>query len=796
MPQSPSKNALGTFDANYARWAAAQHGSSAPAGQNSPRAGDSGSALLSILKKRRKALSRCILAALICASLLTMWFRERQWKHNMTVAYTPSTLEGPTPNTLPSFLQAPQVEGMMRTEFPDYDFGNKFEEAIEVKVPYGTQTVEIGLVGSDNSHAEAFRGWVAQLFQLSTWSKPPRLIDDWNRRFEAADFQAVAAKQESARVLNRLRAVFAQTVAQHCRDSHHSDLLELRAELEQWNKKLKSYKAELAEFHSQHRVQDLESEIELLVTVVTQWEGKLEDARLAKTSSEHIRESIRRQKESQAKDAQSATSDPAVTGDPAADVLATPQRQIERERRRMEVERLRSEVAQAKKQFEYDTKLHEKQFISDAVYAQKKLAMESIERQLEGAERIWKLELQVDDAEGVLPAELAGGGSRMIAYLEAKVASKRKQLARLQSLRQQAERLDEQILIANNEVQRIRSQVIKKEQLEKSKFEDDFKDIRPATLDTRSIKNTGKKWFLVTFVLCCLVFGAPVIARDLVPPRKDGAAAQAEQLGIPVLVQDAILPESASRGVVAADEPDERARLLALRIQQAVPRTKEGAVVLFSGLEQSADVSLLARLSDCWARRGERVLLLDTGDDHTVQAGLASLLAADQVTLEHRSAAKQLELKTDEQPPLANGAAAHASAANALSDPHGANGVPQLIVNGLTDFLLDDSIECQSLIQKTEISGVDCVMAGDLPMPVEGLATHRMTEFLHAMRERYSLIVLMGPSTSRPVDLELLASRADGIVFSTDGSREVSERSHAVVRNLIELNAPVLGVIS
>ena len=81
-------------------------------------------------------------------------------------------------------------------------------------------------------------------------------------------------------------------------------------------------------------------------------------------------------------------------------------------------------------------------------------------------------------------------------------------------------------------------------------------------------------------------------------------------------------------------------------------------------------------------------------------------------------------------------------------------------------------------------------------MPVEGLATHRMTEFLHELKQRYSLIVLLGPSTKRPVDLELLAARADGIVFSTDGKDQVSERSQAAVRNLVDLNAPVLGIIS
>ena len=212
--------------------------------------------------------------------------------------------------------------------------------------------------------------------------------------------------------------------------------------------------------------------------------------------------------------------------------------------------------------------------------------------------------------------------------------------------------------------------------------------------------------------------------------------------------------------------------------------------MLFSGLNQSADVSALTRLAQCWARRGESVLLLDTGDDPQVQTDLTNLLAAHQITIEHQA---------KETPADANGASETDSTGDeptTLPATNAKNGLPQVAVNGLSNFLADDSIGWSELVKQTDVKDVDCVMAGDLPMPAEGLATHRMTEFLHELRQRYSTRRVDGPSTERPVDLELLASRADGIVFTTDGEHDVSERATAVVKNLVDLNAPVLGIIS
>jgi hypothetical protein len=367
-------------------------------------------------------------------------------------------------------------------------------------------------------------------------------------------------------------------------------------------------------------------------------------------------------------------------------------------------------------------------------------------------------------------------------------------------LREQAENINAQILIADGEIQQLLSKIFQLEHLGGSNM-DEFTEIRGASMIPGSMKNTEKKWFIVTFALCCLLLGTPVIARDLLPKRKDGPEGHAHQLGIPMLVDDAVLAGIDSATSMATTDYDERSRLLALRIQQSIPRTEQGAVVLFSGLEKSADVQLMSKLASCWSRRGERVLLLDTGDDETVQLGLAELLAAGQVTLEHQP--KAAISNGEDSSNSTNGSQATNGKSHDPKDEssnlpatQSKAGLPQLAMAGLTNFLKDPTVGWQDLIQQTAVDGVDCVMAGDLPMPAEGLATHRMTDFLKELRQQYSLIVLMGPSTSRPVDLELLASRADGIVFSTDGKDEISERSQAAVKNLVDLNAPVLGVIS
>jgi Mrp family chromosome partitioning ATPase len=101
----------------------------------------------------------------------------------------------------------------------------------------------------------------------------------------------------------------------------------------------------------------------------------------------------------------------------------------------------------------------------------------------------------------------------------------------------------------------------------------------------------------------------------------------------------------------------------------------------------------------------------------------------------------------------------------------------------------------EDVVTTSAISGVDCLLLGRQPLPREGLGTRRMTELLEKLRKRYTLVIIDGPPASQTVDLEMLAARADGIIFTSHGTRADFGNNMDAVRNLMELDAPILGVI-
>ena len=393
MPPSDRSFELNTYDPEYARLSAR-----APVANRPSNANDQGVRLTDLLQRRRKALIICFFAATCCAVVTTMWFRTSSWKHQMVTNYVPVAnrsigVASPEVSTLKSFLLAPEIEHAMRTEFPDYRFADEFDETFDVKIPYGTDTIEIELESSDDSHAQAFRSWVAQFVQVDTWRSPPRFVDDWKRRSAEADARYNAAVAQSERLLNHLREVFAEYVAERRQTLVKARLDDAQQTLDEWTEKLARDRAELAKFNREHRVRDLQAEASALMDAVTAWEERLEEARLAKTSTDQELAEVQRRLNALKKAAASTQE----TAEDLERLEDSPQRQIEREKRRLDFEKLRSEVARARKQFDYDKKLHEKRFISDAEFEQKQLALAALEEQLKGAEKIWNLELQIEE---------------------------------------------------------------------------------------------------------------------------------------------------------------------------------------------------------------------------------------------------------------------------------------------------------------------------------------------------------------------------------------------------------------
>ena len=230
-------------------------------------------------------------------------------------------------------------------------------------------------------------------------------------------------------------------------------------------------------------------------------------------------------------------------------------------------------------------------------------------------------------------------------------------------------------------------------------------------------------------------------------------------MGLPILARiPAVSAPSRSRRKAEQDAEYDSLRRLALRIQQYVD--KPGYVVVFSSLtEQAIPVELLAKLAQCFADRGERVLYVDLQSETAARtsAAVPALLTAG-VTAEG------------------------SSGQNALTVP-----------NGLADYLTMPDVTVEGIVKPTDIPSVDVVTAGSVPVPREGFGTRRMSDLIGEVRQMYSLVLINGPGITRSVDLELLASRADGIVFGAIQTRAIDPLAETVVRDLLEVDGPVLG---
>ena len=186
---------------------------------------------------------------------------------------------------------------------------------------------------------------------------------------------------------------------------------------------------------------------------------------------------------------------------------------------------------------------------------------------------------------------------------------------------------------------------------------------------------------------------------------------------------------------------------MALRIQQSLC-LPQGRVILFSGLDhEESPLALIRPLAKCFADREESVLIVETMPVLVIE-GNSSL---------HRE-------------------------------------LPRNIVRpGVADFLQGDYSDARSLVMRTSHAGVDFLPRGSTAFASEAIASRRLTSLIEEFRRSYSLIMLCGPSTLHPADLQMLAARADGIVFTVNRQSMQDVYGNDVMRDLIELGAPILG---
>ncbi|MCA9218456.1 MAG: hypothetical protein KDB27_35550, partial [Planctomycetales bacterium] len=71
----------------------------------------------------------------------------------------------------------------------------------------------------------------------------------------------------------------------------------------------------------------------------------------------------------------------------------------------------------------------------------------------------------------------------------------------------------------------------------------------------------------------------------------------------------------------------------------------------------------------------------------------------------------------------------------------------------------------------------------------------RLNQMFDECRQDYTLILVAGPSTNHPSDLQMLSARAEGILFTAPKNAKKRGRGESIVEELVDLGAPVIGIV-
>jgi Mrp family chromosome partitioning ATPase len=299
----------------------------------------------------------------------------------------------------------------------------------------------------------------------------------------------------------------------------------------------------------------------------------------------------------------------------------------------------------------------------------------------------------------------------------------------------------------------------------------------PASRETTRVGSNSAKLFVVAFALCGLVLSAPLMVAEWRTQTGTPQVQFARSLRVPVLAERVLedfSPKQRGRKVEQrlTDEQTEALRMLTLRIQQSCHRP--GSVVLFSSLDSRFSAApLMATVAECLAEREERVLLVDAVSPGRALSPVINVLPGRNGAATTNGKAKQPNVP----------AVAHAE-----KDAKSAM--------GLSEYLADECEDVSDLIRPTSCPGVDLIASGRNEFPREAMASSCLTELLNTCRRNYTMVLVHGPAVDFAADLQMLTARSDGVVLVATRHIGKEPRARAFVQDLLELGAPIIGLVA
>jgi len=203
-----------------------------------------------------------------------------------------------------------------------------------------------------------------------------------------------------------------------------------------------------------------------------------------------------------------------------------------------------------------------------------------------------------------------------------------------------------------------------------------------------------------------------------------------------------------------SDGPELAARLmetrrLALRLCQAVP--EPGSMILLASPMRGSQVEhFAAEISRCLAHHEERVLILDMRISEQIpRQGIYSNGHVNH--LANRSGSTAL--------------LEHASMTSAVS-----------------------------LVQPTQMTAVDYLPIGSTERLTGVMAMTKLRQAVAQMKERYTLIFMIGPSLTGDIDTEILGAFANAVLFVTDDHAHAGIMTRTV-DGLRAAQIPIVGAV-
>ena len=114
---------------------------------------------------------------------------------------------------------------------------------------------------------------------------------------------------------------------------------------------------------------------------------------------------------------------------------------------------------------------------------------------------------------------------------------------------------------------------------------------------------------------------------------------------------------------------------------------------------------------------------------------------------------------------------------------------------GLSDYLTGNA-DLVSIIKRTTVPHLYCIPTGTTPVnPAELLGSTRMKETIELLSQRFDYIVVDSPPIFGIADALILSTVVKGVILVVHGGRTPREMVQRAFKNLIELNATVLGAV-